>query len=259
MCVFCMLFHIMRSRSGATPYTDNNSQAPLSNETTWPKRGGRTTSHFGDGVSFHCAHTHTHTHRGTHAYTLLHFAGGEAECFGGKVVGAEVGFTPSRSRRSGLVGRRRNGHADGAISSDETGSFYSHIWNALCSAVRSPPLTASAACFKMAARLLFICCWSPPQLSLSARPETRRSPAQPPGTSPSISPLTNGGTGRGSRSVLLCFFHAAVPAVDVELSAVAAAITDVELSVCVCVCVCAPLFFLLFCGKRCSLLGHRRR
>lgn len=57
MCVFRVLFHIMR-RLVETAYTDSNSKAPLSNETTWPKRGGRTTSHFGDGVSFHGAHTH---------------------------------------------------------------------------------------------------------------------------------------------------------------------------------------------------------
>lgn len=58
MCVFCVLFYILRSRLGETAYTDSNSKAPLSSQTTWPKRGGRTTSHFGDGVSFHGAHTH---------------------------------------------------------------------------------------------------------------------------------------------------------------------------------------------------------
>lgn len=140
----------MRSRLGETAYTDSNSEAPLSNETTWPKRGGRTTSHFGDGVSFHGAHTH--------CCILL---GGEADILEVKL--SLLKWEPSRAEAGGLrsfdaVDRIRTERASG----EKQEEFYSHIWNALRSAVRSPPLTASAACFKMAARLLFIFCWSPP-------------------------------------------------------------------------------------------------
>ena len=98
MCLFVYeTFNIMRSLAlRQTAYTDSNSQAPLSNCTTWLTRGGRTTSHFGDGVSFHRAHTHTHTavfHRGRSGY------------FGGKVIGGGVqsfgsGIQSPRVRRN---------------------------------------------------------------------------------------------------------------------------------------------------------------
>lgn len=146
--VFATL-HIRRSVE--TAYTDSNFKAPLSNQTTWPERGGRTTSHFGDGVSFHGAHTHT---AAFYWGAKRIFWRQSYRCRSGKLSEPEPkdrdileGVCRTRTRR--------------AIA-EETGSFYSHIWNALQSAVRSPPLTASAACFKMAALLLFIFCWSPP-------------------------------------------------------------------------------------------------
>jgi len=70
-----------------------------------------------------------------------------------------------------------------------------------------------------------------PQLSLSIRLKTHRFQAEPPGTSRSISSLTNGSRRRALGFVFLCFLRAD-PAVDVVLLAVAAAITDVELRVC---------------------------
>lgn len=93
----CEQFDIMRSLAIRQPaYTDSNSQAPLSNCTTWLKRGGRTTSHFGDGVSFHGAHTHTHTHTAV-------FHRGRSGYFGGKVIGAGVQSFPSRIQSPNLT------------------------------------------------------------------------------------------------------------------------------------------------------------
>lgn len=82
----------LRSRIGENSSTDSNSRSPLSDETTWPKRGGRTTSHFGDGVSFHRAHTHW-------CVSL----GGKADILEAKLSLAS--WKPSRSGRVGVFGR----------------------------------------------------------------------------------------------------------------------------------------------------------
>lgn len=95
-----------------------------------------------------------------HTHTAA-FYWGRSGYFGGKVIGAEVGAYPSLKRTTGLFwGGRADTYA--AHQRGRSEEFKAHVWNAVRSAVRSPPLTASAACFKMAARLLFIFCWSPP-------------------------------------------------------------------------------------------------
>lgn len=59
--------------------------------------------------------------RSTH--TLLRFTGGRSGYFGGKVIGAEVGSFPSRSRRTGISLKASVGHAHAAQSPRKRGVF----------------------------------------------------------------------------------------------------------------------------------------
>lgn len=97
------------------------SRPPLRNDTTWPKRGGRTTSHFGNGVSFHWA-------------TLLHFSK--------RLIGNTNTPFGTHSQKSEILDNR--GHYAPKVHRRRTIRIL-RIWNEPRVALQSPQLTASAA------------------------------------------------------------------------------------------------------------------
>lgn len=173
--------------------------------------------------------------RSTH--TLLHFTGGEADileaklpCRSGEGSRAEAGGP----RCSEAVERIRRKRASG----EQRGVLFAHL---KCAPVRRALSATDSVCSLLqdggSAPIHFLLIAS--QLSLSIRLKTRRSPAEHPGTSYSISSLTNGGGRRRFRFRLLCFstyriqrwmwsFHRWLQRSPTWSS----------------VCVCAPLFFL---------------
>lgn len=186
ICVYGV-FYIIRSLAiRQTTYTDSNSQAPLSNRTTWLKRGGRTTSHFGDGVSFHGAHTHTHTavyHRGRSGY------------FGGKVIGAGVRSFPSRIESSEFAWSCGSNRQRAYKRREKEEFWLAHLKCApVCRALSATDSVCSLLQDGGSAPIHFLLIAS--QLSLSIRHKTQRFQTSPPGTSSSISSLTNGCTRR---------------------------------------------------------------
>lgn len=141
------------------------------------KAGGRTTSHFGDGVSFHGARTRTDPH--THCCIWLGGAGWSGY-FGGKVIGAEVRDPPShprsRRRRTGLLRSRRSDRLHVARAARTRGVSFAHL---KCAPLRRALSATDSVCSLLqdggSAPIHFLLIAS--QLSLSARSETRRSPA----------------------------------------------------------------------------------
>lgn len=185
-----------------------------------------------------------------HTHTAA-FYWGRSGYFGGKVIGAEVGTFQSRSRRTGIFWRRLSDTHTPRTRRGNGEFLFAHL---KCAPVRRALSATDSVCSLLqdggSTPIHFLLIAS--QLSLSIRLNTHRFPAEPSGTSPSISSLTNRSRRRALGFSSLCFFLR--PAVDVELSTVAAAITDVELRVGL-----RTTFFPLLFGKRCSPLGYKRQ
>lgn len=149
---------------------------------------------------------------------------------------------PRRSRRTGLFRSRGSRRRSARKRRGKEEFFFAHL---KCAPVRRALSATDSVCSLLqdggSAPIHFLLIAS--QLSLSIRLKTHRSPAQPPGMSHSISSLTNGCNRRCLGPAIVPIFLRTDPAVDVELSTVAAANTDVELRVCV--CLRTTFFFLL--------------
>lgn len=182
----------MRCRLRRTAYTDSNSKAPLSNEITWPKRGGRTTSHFGDGVSFHGAHTH--------CCILLVVK----RIFWRQSYRCRSGRYPEQKQDGWAASTPQSWYAQSAYAVRKRGVLFAHL---KCAPVRRALSATDSVCSLLqdggSAPIHFLLIAS--QLSLSIRGKTLRFPTKPSGKSHSISSLTNRGRGGGSGTVLLCF------------------------------------------------------
>lgn len=200
----------LRSRIGENSSTDSNSRSPLSDETTWPKRGGRTTSHFGDGVSFHRAHTHW-------CVSL----GGKADILEAKLSLAS--WKPSRSGRVGVFGR------------SDTHAWRKHRGNEFF--IRTSEMRSGPPCaLRHWQRLQPASRWRLGSYSFSADrlPTFIVCPHQDPPISPPSLQVSLGcrdDLTQTLRALFCCVFRSD-PAVDAGLSEVAAAITDVELRPC---------------------------
>lgn len=137
------------------------SRPPLRNDTTWPKRGGRTTSHFGDGVSFYGA-------------TLLHFSKSRFWRQSNQerkhtIRNAQPKVWNLRQRRTLYAPKVHSGRKYEFYASEMSPGLPCNLrnWQRL-QLVR----------FKMAAELELIYCWSPPNFHcLSVSSLTDRQPS----------------------------------------------------------------------------------
>lgn len=137
-------------------------------------------------------------------HTLLHITGGEANVLEAKLsvpkwkpFRAEAGGPGSREAADRIRTRRASG-------GEKREFLFAHL---KCALLRRALSATDSVCSLLqdggSAPIHFLLIAS--QLSLSIRLKTHRFPAQPPGTSSSISSLTNGGRSGGSGFVLLCF------------------------------------------------------
>ena len=175
-----------------------------------------------------------------HTHTAA-FYWGWSGYFGGKVIGAEVGAFPSRSRTTGLSRRRESDTHTARRRRGEEECLFARL---KCAPVRRALSATDSVCSLLqdggSAPIHFLLIAS--QLSLSIRLKTHRFPAEPPGTSYSISSLTNGGRRRRSARVLLCFCTRRSSG---GCGALNGGCSDHRRGAAV--CVCAPLFLCVCC------------